>query len=256
MLRRREEAIVTSTNRIPEKWKKEGVYPGRYEFLRLLPHVRFVCQPIVRLRDRALVGYELLVRGPRGTVLMKPDGLFHQAQALDVLLETDFLVFVQALGCRPRGIRCFVNLFGSTVERFFQQVVEELERHDLRTIVLEVNERFPPSRWASLRDALDPLRERGLKVALDDVGAGFSNLDMVVDLRPDIVKIDRFFIENIFTSKESVERVEHIVQLAKKLGMDVIAEGVETEQQVALLEEKGVIFGQGHLFGRPEPLPL
>lgn len=196
------------------------------------------------------------MRGPKGTKIADPDELFRRAHELDMLLETDYLVFLQALVRRPRNVCSFVNLFGPTVEQFSLRLREDLIQTDLTKLVLEINEKFAPSAWSKLQNCLHPLRERGLKIALDDLGSGFSNLDAVVDLHPDLIKIDRDVVSSIAMSKESVELVDRVRRLAEKLDMNVIAEGVETEQQAALLREMGVTLGQGFLFGRPEPLPL
>jgi EAL domain-containing protein (putative c-di-GMP-specific phosphodiesterase class I) len=98
---------------------------------------------------------------------------------------------------------------------------------------------------------VDALRKRGLLVALDDFGTGFASLTHLLSFPVDVIKIDKSFVDRLATSAPSSVIVGAILDIARKLNMKVVAEGVETHEQVDKLKELGCILGQGYLFGRP-----
>jgi len=122
-------------------------------------------------------------------------------------------------------------------------------------IVLEITEHSPVSDYDVLRRALEPLRELGVRVAIDDVGAGFASMRHVLRLDPDLLKLDMTLTRAIDADTSRHALVVALVAFAAQVGAGVVAEGVETQEELSALEDAGVQFAQGFLLARPGPLP-
>lgn len=122
----------------------------------------------------------------------------------------------------------------------------------LGRLVLELTEHAAVQCYASLRDALGPARERGLRIAIDDAGAGFASLHHIVELRPDIIKIDRSLIDGVSADRSRRSVVKALVALADDLGAGSVAEGVERRADLDTARELGVQAAQGYLLARPD----
>lgn len=123
-------------------------------------------------------------------------------------------------------------------------------------IVLELSEHFPIADIQELKTRMHRLRAIGFRFAIDDLGAGHSSFKLWAEVRPDFVKLDRYFISDINNSPYKREFVQHIVTLAKNLHATVIAEGIETHQELRQLQKLGIYATQGFLLGRPSPSPI
>jgi EAL domain-containing protein (putative c-di-GMP-specific phosphodiesterase class I) len=122
-----------------------------------------------------------------------------------------------------------------------------------RQLTLEVTEGVLMSDVEQVVDQLRALRTLGVRIAIDDFGTGYSSLSYLRRLPADIVKIDRSFVQELGTGGPSTTLVASIIELARSLHLDVVAEGVETQEQHAVLEELTCSHAQGYLFGRPRP---
>ena len=120
-------------------------------------------------------------------------------------------------------------------------------------IVLEITENAPIADYDAFTSALAPLRARGLQLAIDDTGAGFASMRHILRLDPDIIKLDRSIIELIDRDRPTRALAAALTMFATESGMSVIAEGIETRSQLAVLQTLGVNTGQGYLLGRPGP---
>ena len=118
--------------------------------------------------------------------------------------------------------------------------------------MIELTEHVPVADYAALNAALDPLRERGAKLAIDDTGAGFASLRHILDLKPDIIKIDIGITRGVDTDPSRAAIVTMLVAFARTTGNSVVAEGVETAGERDTMLRLGAIYGQGYIFGRPE----
>ena len=116
---------------------------------------------------------------------------------------------------------------------------------------LELSEHDPVADYDALRDALAPLRAAGMRLAIDDVGAGFSSLRHIVLTAPDIIKLDRGIVAGVGADPVLDTLVRSLVEFARGCRSHVVAEGVETAVDAAALRAAGVHFGQGWFFGRP-----
>ena len=128
-----------------------------------------------------------------------------------------------------------------------------IDSHPQR-IVVEVTEHTVVDDYGALREALDELRRIGVRVAVDDLGTGSSNLDALVGLEPDIVKLDRVVTAHIDVGTSQRAIVRALRSLSSDVGATLIAEGVERKDQLEALLELGVRYGQGFFLGRPGPL--
>jgi EAL domain-containing protein (putative c-di-GMP-specific phosphodiesterase class I) len=217
-----------------------------------------VYQPVVDIATRRIVGAEALLRwthprcGP-----ISPAVFMAEVETSNLLADVTRFVLQRATADVRRTtnsapFRIAVNVAPMDLERkgFVSEVLALTERLPESTIlVLEVTERFPLARNARVGKIFQTLREHGVRFALDDFGTEHSNLDLLWRLPFDFVKIDRQFIEQV--DKGGASLIEGIAAVAGHYGMQVIAEGVETEAQHDALRKLGIPYGQGYLYQRP-----
>ena len=222
-------------------------------------------QPQIDLASRRIVGTEALVRWAhpaRGQ--LRPDQFLPLAEELGLLGAID--EWVLATACRQTavwraaevpGLRAAVNISGGLLRSgtFDELVLTTLVRSGLPTTALEieVTEEVAATEGEAGLESLVQLRELGVRVAIDDFGTGYSSLSRLRLLPADIVKIDQSFIREIVDSQSAVPLVTSTISMAHGLGLQVVAEGIETTHQLSFLTEKGCNTGQGYLFGRPVP---
>ena len=226
----------------------------------LRPHF----QPILDLRTMAVHGFEGLIRGPSDTVLHSPTHLFNVARASGLLLELDLAcihTLVQAFVAGSPNQRLFVNISPDSLSWWALESVTKLE--DVKTlgirpdqIVIELTECEPTADYKRLLRAADLFRDQGFSIAIDDLGEGFSSLRLWSELRPEYVKIDRHFIQGVSLDPVKLQFLRSLQDIAHKTGAKIVAEGLETESDLAVILELGLELGQGYLLGRPKPNPI
>ena len=225
--------------------------------------VKTVFEPIVRLATHAVLGYEALSRGPAGTGLETPFALFATAELIDREYELDSLCRRRALA-NARGIDpeqlLFLNILPTCIQDpDFQaaHVRETLAELGLgpRNLVLEISERQAISNFPIFREAIDHFSGLGFRIALDDTGAGFSSLEAALELQPDFLKIDMSLVRSIEESPEKQEILRGLQSLAARMGSQVIAEGIETAEELVAILALGIEFGQGFYLGRGGATP-
>jgi len=208
-------------------------------------------QPIIDLRNDRCIGIEALARFPEP--FGGPDETLAAAQRLGLSLELERLVVRHAWKVLPRlGAGQFLALNLSP-----DALVELARRANLRQelrvdqLVVEVTEHTVVESYAELHRELGPLRRRGLRIAVDDAGAGYASLRHVLELRPDFIKVDRSLIHGIADDHARRVAVSAFLSLALDLGSSVVAEGVERPQDLVTVRELGLHAVQGYLLGRP-----
>jgi EAL domain-containing protein (putative c-di-GMP-specific phosphodiesterase class I) len=220
-------------------------------------------EPIVKLATNEVLGYEALSRGPAGSGLETPLDLFGTAEIADREYELDSLCRRRALA-NARGIRSdqllFLNILPTCIQDpDFQaaRVRETLDALGLqpRNLVLEISEKQAISNFPIMREAIDHFSGLGFGIALDDTGAGFSSLQAALELAPDFLKLDMSLVRSIEESPEKQELLRGLQSLAAKMGSRVIAEGIETAQELAAIRGLGIECGQGYHLGRGTPSP-
>jgi diguanylate cyclase (GGDEF)-like protein len=220
-----------------------------------------VFQPVVDLDTGGTVAYEALARGPRGTLLERPDRLFALARRVGRLDELDWLCRVSALcAAADAGLRSPATLFVNVEPATLGAPCPPALRDDwargapnLR-VVLEITERAVTARPAELLRVAEEVRRRGWGIALDYVGADTRSLALLPFVRPDIVKLDLRLLHEQ-TTVGTADIVNAVGAHAERTGALVLAEGIETPEQADLARAMGARLGQGWLFGRPGPLP-
>jgi len=220
-------------------------------------------QPIIDGSTRKPIGHEALTRGPEGSPLEQPTALIAAAASAGLSTQLERRCLESALrsyrGLRLEG-RLFLNLLPQNLLEWAdladwlnaQLALNRIDPHD---IVLEITEHGLTEDEAMLAAAVAPLRALGCDIAIDDLGAGSSGLKTWAAIRPDYVKVDRYFVAGIEEDAVRGEILRSVVDMGRVTGCRVIAEGIENREQYALLLELGVDYLQGYLLGRPQRVP-
>jgi diguanylate cyclase (GGDEF)-like protein len=220
-------------------------------------------QPIVDLKSGEFLGFEGLIRGPADSPLHSPANLFGAADQQGLQLELEMLsrqtvleTFAKLnlpgnlfLNVSPEALTnpSFKN--GQTLT-FLDQLGIDPER-----VIIEITENQPTFDFEGMRDALLHYRGMGFKIAIDDLGEGFSSLRLWSELRPEFIKIDMHFVQGVDRDPIKLQFLKSIQHIAESCGTHVIAEGVETEAELRVVKDIGIALGQGYFIARPSPTP-
>jgi diguanylate cyclase (GGDEF)-like protein len=227
--------------------------------------LQLMFQPIVDAVTGAAVGAEALVRWPHPRLgLLSPASFLPLAEETQLIVALDAWVMRAAclVAAEQRSVtglplRVAVNLSGRTLAApdLLSRVRDAVQAADLPAdcLELEVVESRALLDVAAVQGRLQALRRLGVRVALDDFGTGYSTLAWLQSLPIDQVKVDRSFTSRVDTEDGTLGLVRGVVALARELGLEVVAEGVETDGQLAALRDAGVQLVQGYLLGRPSP---
>ncbi|HEX4010547.1 MAG TPA: EAL domain-containing protein [Solirubrobacteraceae bacterium] len=208
-------------------------------------------QPMFDLRSGRCLGVEALARFPEP--FGRPDRAFEAADEVGLGLELELAAACRGTEVIPQlapGQFVAVNVSPATLLHLSQRV-RSGEAFPLSKLVVEVTEHSVVEAYEALRGELAPLREQGLRIAVDDVGAGYASLRHILELRPDFIKLDRWLIDGLADDRGRRVAVTAFVLLARELGSRVIAEGVEREADLVAVRELGLDAAQGFLLGRP-----
>ncbi len=213
-------------------------------------------QPIVNLRDRTVFAYEALVRGSQGESASK---------VLGSLSADQIYPFDQA--CRVQAIKLAAQLQMKSIlsinflpnavyqpELCIRTTLQAAQTYDfpLDRIMFEITEAEKVDDVAHLVSIVDHYKLRGFRTAIDDFGSGYSGLNLLADFQTDLVKLDMALIRNINASTPRQTIVRGIAAVCTDLNITIIAEGVESEEELAVLSDMGIELYQGYLFARPE----
>lgn len=213
---------------------------------------RMVYQPIVEVPSRRVVGFEALSRFPTDSGLTTEEWYRKSAE---VGAETDLeLCAARAAVGALDSIEGYVSVNLSARSLLTTAAIDFLHGQPLHRVVLELTEHAAIDDYALLTGMLAPLRAAGLRVAVDDTGAGYASLRHVLLLGADLIKLDRSLVSDLASDPVRHALVAALTRFADDTGSRVVAEGVETTQELAALENLGVHYVQGYLLGRPAPL--
>lgn len=222
--------------------------------------IRPVFQPIVSLDDGTVAGYEALSRGPQNSPLESPALLFSAAEQSGKVWDLDFLCRTKALEKAkhlPDMQMLFINVDPKIINdaRFEKGVTKEIldsYQIDATKIIFEITEKTSINDYKSFRRVLDNYTSQGYKIAIDDTGSGYSGLKMLAETRPQFVKIDMDLVRDI--DKDSLKQalMRAFQDFAVLTNMKIIAEGIETVDELNTLISLGIPYGQGFFLGRPE----
>lgn len=228
----------------------------RAQFQDVLDHGRYgvVYQPIVDVTTGRTGGYESLARfhtePPRA-----PDAWFAEAARAGMGVELEMALLhrgLQGLQALPDTVYLSLNVSPATI--LAGDIAGALQGWPLPRIVLEVTEHTEIEDYAQLLAVLAPLRKAGVRLAIDDAGAGFASFRHVLKLHPELIKLDRSLTHRVDSDPSSRALAAALVRFAEETGSGVVAEGVETETELLTLRELGVSLVQGYLLGRPAAL--
>lgn len=219
-------------------------------------------QPIASLSDGEILSYESLIRGPAGSALRLPDALFAAAEREGLAIPAE----IASAACGVRSWaeqgghgKLFVNFSATALAHLMSDdETQEIARRTMRefdvaasALVIEVTEHERVVDLPALIEGLAAWRAEGVQIALDDFGDGRSSLRLWAELRPDYVKLDKYFSKNITQHPDKVQTVRALRRIAETFDARIIAEGLETEDELKAMRDLGVEFGQGYLLGRP-----
>lgn len=213
-----------------------------------------VYQPIYNLPESRLAGLECLTRFsalPRQT----PDVWF--AEAADVGLDAELETRALGLGLRALDLIppcCYLSVNVSPRTAIGGELITTLNGWPLDRIVLEITEHAVIENYGALLEALRPMRQSGLRIAIDDAGSGYASLRHILNIAPDIIKLDIDLIRNIQADPARRALALAFSSYGNEIGCEVVAEGVETEAELATLRRLGVSRVQGYLLGRPRSM--
>lgn len=226
--------------------------------------VHTLVHPVLRLSDMSVIGYEALSRGPENTEFERPDKLFRIAYDADLVLKLERLCRKKALEAAkdmPPGRLLFLNVEPEAVsdpelrDITFSTLLADL-RLSAENLVLELTERAAIDDFTAFRATLQYLRALGFKVAVDDAGAGYGSLQCLAEVRPEWMKVDISLVRGIDKDEVRRQLVESLITFAQHCDVKLVAEGIETAEELVALQALGVEYGQGFLFSRPAlPFP-
>jgi len=206
-------------------------------------------QPIVDLRTGAIFGQEALVRSSEKKYGGPPE-ILHAAMAEGMLGELGRALRQMAVKACP-DVHLFLNVHPKEFdEGWLVRPDDPIFSHD-RDIYLEITESVPLSHFQMCNSVLREIRGKGVMLVVDDLGAGYSNLKYIADLSPEVVKLDRELVATLERQPRLQLLVKSIVALCKQLGAKVVAEGIETKEELEAVLATGADFGQGYLLARP-----
>jgi len=211
-----------------------------------------VYQPIVDLRSGKVSGYEALSRFTVG----RPDEWFALAAEVGLGVELELKAIRRALANLEDlpGEAPYLSVNASPATLVSPALDAFLSVKDLRRVVLELTEHDSVNDYDAVRDAVKRVRRLGARLAVDDVGAGYSSLRHISNLEPDIIKLDTSFTKTLSSDHTQRSMVKALVGLAQAVGARIVVEGIEDEATLDVARDLGVDAGQGWHLGKPKPL--
>jgi EAL domain-containing protein (putative c-di-GMP-specific phosphodiesterase class I) len=211
-------------------------------------------QPIFNLHSNKIIGYESLSRF--NTIpYQSPDIWFADASQVNLGEELEILAIKSAIkGIDEFNLDIYIAINTSPAYVLNGAVARVLQGVNLERIILEITEHAPIKSYSDFRKALEPLRKQGLRIAIDDAGSGYSSLQHVLELEADIIKLDITLTQNINSNHRKYLLATALCAFSKSINCSIIAEGVETVEELNALRELGVDSVQGYLLGRPMPI--
>lgn len=222
-------------------------------------NLRSVFQPIVSLQTGDVIGYEALTRGPVDSKYINPEILFEEAKIHDLLWDLEIL-------CRSNAIKTFsshnsdkllfVNVDPAVLkdEHFIKGFTKDiLTEHNISplSLIFEITEKTSIDNYKNFNEVIDYYKSQGYKIAIDDVGTGYSGLTTIANTRPNYIKMDMSLITNVTRDNFKKAIIKSFVEFANTTNTKIIAEGIEDVCDLYTLIEIGVHYGQGYLINRP-----
>ena len=223
-----------------------------------------VFQPILNTTKGCFTGYEGLIRGPINSILHSPMALFDTARSCGLVAELEYLcrqTVLESFAALKLPGKIFLNVSPDILLQKYSKSGETLKYVDAlglkpSQVIIELTENAKTLDYQLMRDATHYYREMGFEIAIDDLGEGFSGLRLWSEIRPNYVKIDKHFTQNIHQDPVKLQFARSIQEIAEKSGAQVIAEGIETHEQLMAIRDLGITYSQGYHIAKPHPTPI
>ena len=223
--------------------------------------IDIVFQPVVDIYDKKIIGFEALARDPKNTELRNPEILFNLATEADLVWDLERICREKALNYFKQLKEPFYLFLNNEPEVIYDprfrsyEIIKKLNGLP-ENIVLEITERTAIKDFDSFVEAIKYFRSLGFKISIDDAGSGYASLKSIALLSPDFIKFDMNLIRNINNSLVKQNIVRLLIDLAPKINAQVIAEGIETKEELKTIKEFGVKYAQGFYLAYPDkPFP-
>lgn len=212
-------------------------------------------QPIFQLETGNILGYEALLRNNRPSLELTPMDIFEQAERKNCRTALDCQLLFKAMNSMrdTDHSRLFLNIFPSTLLEPWFLSCWNTHAIVFSSVVLEISESEPVHDWKTLKAIINKLQDKGVKIALDDMGAGYSFFRHWVELKPDYIKLDRYYAVDLAKNPLKQQILESLINLFN-ITTEVILEGIDTVEDLKMAKLLGVPYAQGFLLGRPAPL--
>ncbi|WP_078545007.1 EAL domain-containing protein [Litchfieldia alkalitelluris] len=221
-------------------------------------------QPIIDLNNDKLYGYESLLRSNDPSEIIYPSEIFKVAEITGLKSMLDQRAREEAIKARINkvepGIKSFINFLPSTIynpDFCLRHTFSIVEKYNISPsdLVFEVVETEKIGDIDHLKKILNTYKNSGMKVALDDVGSGYSTLDMLSELKPDYVKIDREYISFCDQDRKKQSFLDQVISITNTLGIKVLGEGIERKEEMEYCKSIGMDLAQGYYIGKPSLEP-
>lgn len=218
-------------------------------------------QPIYDIKQSVKIGYEGLFRTSCNS---NPETTFITAKKEKQLFELDSRSIHKAAstyrsaGFTKKDGLLFLNIFPSTITNnkfpsFIKQIMDDSCRSS-QQIVLEISESEKIIDFELYRNAIHFLKSEGFLIALDDIGKGYTDFKSIIEVEPDYIKLDKYFAENLDSSFQKQAIIQLFLKYCEDTSTNLILEGIETDEEVAIAKSLGVTYAQGYRLGKPEEL--
>lgn len=210
-------------------------------------------QPIYYLENNNVFGYEALLRDSSHSQI-SPFEIFREAEKKGQLNILDLISIQTALEVFNDEFNpLFVNVYSSTL--LTKGFLNWWDNHisPLIPVALELSENESVMNWKELKTVIKGLNYRGVKIAVDNMGAGYSSIKQFIELRPSFIKLDRYFAEGLSTNLQKQKVIRSMVDLVSDT-TEIIIEGIEKEEDLKVAKLLGITYGQGYLLRRPSPI--
>ncbi len=222
-------------------------------------------QPIMDIQSGDCLGYEILNRPAFSQLFPHTDAFYeyigttNQVLAFEIFCrELSFKRYVEALqhSSVPAECHVFLNVHPDVLRDSNYrngETLRQLHRYGLKPeqIVLEMTEKQAVEDFEAFEQVLSTYREQGFRIAIDDIGSGYSSLKAIVSLKPEFIKLDRSLIQHIDTRPDQQHMVKMLQEFARSSGTHMIAEGIERPEELLFLQQQQISYGQGYALGRP-----
>jgi EAL domain-containing protein (putative c-di-GMP-specific phosphodiesterase class I)/FixJ family two-component response regulator len=216
-----------------------------------------VFQPVVRLEDGGVVGVEALARFD-AALIESPISWFEEADTVDMRLELELAaVRAAVLAAQELADEVWVSLNVSpNTALHHDRLIQALSPIPHNRLVVEITEQAQVEDYDELNVALGHLREVGVRIAVDDAGAGYASLRHILRLEPDVIKLDKSLVRNVHRDRPRRALATALISFAAEIGATIVAEGIESAEELDALRDLGVTFGQGYHLARPHRPPV